>query len=51
MKLIRKLQTRFEYLVAKGKSLSDCDHYTEEVRRACQRNRGYDEPGSAPELP
>ena len=51
IEFIRKLRTRFEDFEAKGKNLSECDHYTEEVRRVRQRNRRYDEPGSAPELP
>ena len=48
---IRKLRTRFDEFEAKGKKLSECENYMEEVRRVRQRNRCYDEPGSAPELP
>ena len=51
MDFIRKLRTRFEDFEAKGKNLSECDHYTEEVRRVRQRNRRYDELGSAPGFP
>ena len=44
----RKLRTRFEELEAKGKKLSECEHYMEEVsRRVRQPNRRYDKPGSA----
>ena len=50
VEFIRKLRTRFGEFEAKGKQLSGCDHYREEVRRVRQRNRRYDEPGSAPEL-
>ena len=46
-----KLRTRFEEFEAEGKKLSECDHYCQEVRRVRQRNRLYDEPCSAPELP
>ena len=47
---IRKLQTRFEEFETKGKLLSECDHYREEVQRVRQRNRRYDDPEAAPEL-
>ena len=48
MGCIRKLRTRFEELEAKGKKLSECEHYMEEVsRRVRQPNRCFDEPGSA----
>ena len=51
MEFIRKLRKRFEEFEAKGKKLSECEHCMEEVGRVRQRNRCYDEPGSAPELP
>ena len=51
MEFIRKLRTRFEDFEAQGKNLSECDHYTEEVRRVRQRNRRYDELRFANELP
>ena len=51
MEFIHKLRTRFEDFEAKEKNLSECDHYTEEVRRVSQRNRRYDELGLANELP
>ena len=48
MGFFRKLRTRFEELEAKGKKLSECEHYMEEVsRRVRQPNRCFDEPGSA----
>ena len=45
-----KLRTRFEEFKAKGKELSESDHYSQDVRRVRQRNHRYDEPGTAPEL-
>ena len=47
----RKLRTMFEEFEAEGKILSECDHYCQEVRRVRKRNRRYDEPCSALELP
>ena len=47
---LRKLRTRFEEFEAKGKKLSECDHYSQDIRRVRQRNHRYDEPGTAPEL-
>ena len=44
------MQERFEAFCPKGKKLSECDHFVDEVRRVCERIRRYDEPGSAPEV-
>ena len=49
VEFIGYLTTRFEEFEAKGKKLSEFDHYSQDVRRVCQPNR-YDEPGTAPEL-
>ena len=50
IEFIWKLRTRFEEFEAKGKKLSECDHYSQDIRRVRQRNHRYDEPGTAPEL-
>ena len=51
IEFIGKLRTRFEeFELKKGKNLSECDHYSQDVRRLHQRNHRYDEPGTAPEL-
>lgn len=50
IEFVRKLRTRFEEFEAKGKKLTECDQYTDEVRRVRRRNRRDDEPGSAPEV-
>ena len=47
IEFIGKLQKRSEEFCAKGKKLRECDHFVDEVRRIRQRNRRYDEPGSA----
>ena len=39
-----------EEFCAKEKKLNECDHFVDEVRRIRQRNRRYDEPGSASEV-
>jgi hypothetical protein len=48
---VEKLRIRFEEFKTKGGELSECDHYTEEVKRVRQCNRRNDDPGSVPELP
>ena len=48
---VEKLRIRFEEFKTKRGELSECDHYTEEVKRVRQRNRRNDDPGSVPELP
>ncbi|XP_028404014.1 uncharacterized protein LOC114526629 [Dendronephthya gigantea] len=48
---IRKLRTRFEEFERKGKVLSECDQYKEDVQRVRRRNRHYDDPEAAPEQP
>ena len=50
IEFIGKLRTRFEEFEAKGKKLSECDHYSQDVRRVRPRNHRYDKPGTAPEL-
>ena len=50
IEFIGKLRIRFEEFEAKGKKLSECDHYSQDVRRVRQRNHRYDKPGTAPEL-
>ena len=51
IEFIGKVRTRFEeFELKKGKNLSECDHYNQDVGRVRQRNHRYDEPGTAPEL-
>ena len=50
LQFMGKLRTRFEEFEEKGKKLSECDHYSQDIRRVRQRNHRYDEPGTAPEL-
>ena len=51
MDFIRKMRTRFEEFESKGKALSQCDHYKEDVQRVRKRNRRNDDPDAAPERP
>ena len=51
IEFISKMRERFEEFEAKGKKLCECNHFVEDNKRVRQRNRRYDEPGSAPELP
>jgi hypothetical protein len=44
------MRPKFEQFEAEGKLLSGCEHYEDEMKRNRQRNRRYDEPGSAPEV-
>ena len=44
------MRPKFEQFEAEGKLLSGCEHYEDEMKRNLQRNRRYDEPGSAPEV-
>ena len=44
------MRPKFEQFEAEGKFLSGCEHYEDEMKRNRQRNRRYDEPGSAPEV-
>ncbi|CAB4013453.1 zinc finger MYM-type 1-like [Paramuricea clavata] len=46
---VKNMRPKFEQLEAEGKLLSGCEHYEDEMKRNRQRNRSYDEPGSAPE--
>ncbi|XP_046856081.1 uncharacterized protein LOC124449178 [Xenia sp. Carnegie-2017] len=50
IEFVLSLRTRFEEFEAKGKELSECDQYKEEIKRVRKRNRRNDEPGSAPDL-
>ncbi|XP_046862046.1 zinc finger MYM-type protein 1-like [Xenia sp. Carnegie-2017] len=50
IEFVLSLRTRFEEFEAKGKELSECDQYKEEIKCVRKRNRRNDEPGSAPDL-
>lgn len=39
IEFVHKLRTRFEKFEAKGKKLSECNQYTDEVRSVRRRNR------------
>ena len=47
---VKNMRPKFEQLEAEGKLLSGCEHYEDEMKRNRQRNRCYDEPGSALEV-
>ena len=50
IEFIGKLRTRFEEFEAKSKKLSECNHYSQDVRRVRERNHRYNEPGTTPKL-